>query len=409
MGNMKNEVRRNQDNEMKSPDDQKKYRIVRTKAKDKKYGASYYWGFALRVLYRIILIIVTLALIVVFGAYKSIDTIAHGPSPRFRDMLVQMAMESSAAKWVPRLVLSEAEVDEIMNKRDEAVVEEVDVPVINGGDVTGPVITPEQHGGETLPPPDISDGIEYYSESTGTFRAYIMIVHDPSKVFVGISSNDFPNATRGQRIYDAAKKYGAIAAINGGEFRDTGGQGLGERPIGLTYSQGKCVWDDGTKRTFFGIDKNNKLIVTEGMTKKKADELGIRDGVSFQTNNVLIYTENGSTYRVNKDDSLSKAQRTAVGQRADGKFIFIVTDGRSASSLGATYDDITDMMLKYGAINAGMLDGGSSAMMYYANYISKFNVDVNTLDEFQQLGLVNKYKAFTRPRPLPTFFMVMPK
>ena len=67
------------------------------------------------------------------------------------------------------------------------------------------------------------------------------------------------------------------------------------------------------------------------------------------------------------------------------------------------------MMLKYGAINAGMLDGGSSTMMYYKNYITKYNVDINTLDEFQRLGIVNKYKAFTRPRYLPTFFMVMPK
>ena len=214
---MKNENKKIQKQEPVKSDESKKYRVVRTKAKDKKYGAAYYWGFALRVVYRIILIIVTLALIVVFGAYKSIETVAHGPSPTVRNMLVQMAMDSSAAKWVPRLVLSDEEIDEIMQQRQEKVVEEVDVPIINTGDVTGPVITPENpENGDPLPPPDISDGIEYYSESSGTFRAYIMIIHDAAKVFVGISSNDFPNATRGQRIYDAAEKYGAIAAINGG-------------------------------------------------------------------------------------------------------------------------------------------------------------------------------------------------
>ena len=47
-------------------------------------------------------------------------------------------------------------------------------------------------------------------------------------------------------------------------------------------------------------------------------------------------------------------------------------------------------------------------MMYYKNYITKYKVDENELDEYQKLGLVNKYKAFTRPRYLPTFFMVAP-
>ena len=84
----------------------------------------------------------------------------------------------------------------------------------------------------------------------------------------------------------------------------------------------------------------------------------------------------------------------------------IVTDGRTASSLGATRDDITNLMLKYGAVCAGMLDGGSSAMMYYADYIEKYDVDESQLDQYQLLGIVNKYKAFTSPRYLPTFFMV---
>ena len=389
-------------------DENRRYKAEHNKGTAKKYDASYYWGFALRVFYRIILIIVTVALLFVFGVYLTVNTIAHGPSETVRNTLVQMALQSSAAKWVPNLFLSQDEIDEIMKKSEEKVIEEVDVVPVDTGDVTGPVIIPIDPENGEAEPPDISDGIEYITDTAGTFRAYIMIVHDPSKVFVGVSSNNFPDATRGQRIYDAADKYKAIAAINGGEFQDTGGVGLGERPIGLTYSQGKCVWNDGKKRTFIGIDNNNKLVVAESMTKEQADALGIRDGVSFQSGNVLIETKDGVTLRYSAPNNTGKAQRTAIGQRADGKFIFIVTDGRSASSLGADYDDIINMMLKYGAINAGMLDGGSSAMMYYRNYISKFNVDESELDEYQKLGLVNKYKAFTRPRYLPTFFMVAP-
>ena len=385
----------------------KKFRIKHTKARQKKYGALYFAAVFAHILYRIFLIAVTFVLLIVFLAYCTLNTVAHGPSETVRNALVLSAMQASATKWVPYLFLTDEEVDGIVKASEVKVVEEVDVIIRDDGGKPGPVYVPENQTGEQ-DEQDISDGIEFHKDAAGTFRAYVMIIHDPSKVFVGVSSNDFPNAVRGQRIYDAAEKYGAIVAINGGEFHDPGGEGLGGQPIGLTYSQGKCVWNDGKKRTFIGIDKDNNLIVSESMTKAEADELGIRDGVSFQTGNVLIKTEDGVTRCYYAPDNTGKAQRTAIGQRADGKFVFIVTDGRTASSLGADYDDIIDMMLKYGAINAGMLDGGSSAMMYYSNYIEKYNVDVSTLDEYQRLGLVNSYKAFTRPRYLPTFFMVMP-
>jgi hypothetical protein len=33
-------------------------------------------------------------------------------------------------------------------------------------------------------------------------------------------------------------------------------------------------------------------------------------------------------------------------------------------------------------------------------------MDESTLDQYQIRGLVNKYKAFTYPRRIPTYFMV---
>lgn len=46
----------------------------------------------------------------------------------------------------------------------------------------------------------------------------------------------------------------------------------------------------------------------------------------------------------------------------------LVTDGRGASGhLGATASDLIGLMLKYGAVNAANLDGGSSSSMYYNN------------------------------------------
>ena len=58
--------------------------------------------------------------------------------------------------------------------------------------------------------------------------------------------------------------------------------------------------------------------------------------------------------------------RTAIGQRADGAILMLVTDGRGkAGHLGASASDLINVMVEYGAINAANLDGGSSSCMYY--------------------------------------------
>ena len=142
------------------------------------------------------------------------------------------------------------------------------------------------------------------------------------------------------------------------------------------------------------------------MTKARAEQLNIRDGVSFQNGNTLITNENGSISIHYADNNTGTAQRTAIGQAADGPVILLVTDGRSASSLGATKNDVIDVMIDYGAVTAGMLDGGSSSLMYYEDYFTKYSYDESTLDQYQKRGLINKYKAFTTPRRMPTYFCV---
>jgi exopolysaccharide biosynthesis protein len=57
--------------------------------------------------------------------------------------------------------------------------------------------------------------------------------------------------------------------------------------------------------------------------------------------------------------------RTCIGQTADGTILLMVLEGRKPDSMGATYDDIAQLMYNYGAVNAANLDGGSSSLMYY--------------------------------------------
>ena len=45
-------------------------------------------------------------------------------------------------------------------------------------------------------------------------------------------------------------------------------------------------------------------------------------------------------------------------------------------------------------------------MMYYKDFYKKYPTDTAEFDEYQKQGLVNRYKAFTKPRRIPTYFIV---
>lgn len=342
----------------------------------------------------------TALLLVIVTAFSAGMVVAHGPSKTMRDMLVLSAMQASATKWVPGLFLSKETVNEIVNNSYKINTDSIDVD-----DYVGEVNEDEWK--------DAKNGTKLIFIQKPNFKAYIVMVKDPSRVKVGISSENFSTASGGMRIFNFAEKYKALAVINGGEFADVGGKGNGATPMGITYSGGNCVWNDGLRRTFIGFDKDNQFICKEGITKAEADELGIRDAVSFQNGNLLIDNlknkETGKIEKVNLhygDGNIGAAQRTAIGQREDGVVLMLVTDGRSASSIGATRNDVIDILVEYGAVSAGLLDGGSSSMMFYRDYYNVYDIDTSKLDSYQKQGLVNQYKAFTTPRRLPTCFYV---
>lgn len=319
--------------------------------------------------------------------------ITHGPSESLKNMLVISAEQASATKWVPYLFLSKKSVKAIMADSKKVTADTVNAQDYQSND-SSDILS------------DSDDGIKLEFLKKSKFKAYVCLIKDPKRVTVGVSSEDFSSAAKGKSVFDIASYYDCIAAINGGEFMDAGGSGSGAAPMGLTYSGGKCVWDDGLKRTFMGFDKNDRLICKNSITRAEADALGIRDAVSFQKGNVLIDQSGEDIKLYYSDSNTGTAQRTAIGQRKDGTVILLVTDGRSADSIGATKNDVIDIMASYGAVSAGMLDGGSSSVLYFKDYIEKYGIDASKLDSYQQKGLVNKYKAFVAPRTIPTFFIV---
>ena len=358
---------------------------------------------------RTFLVFFTIIAVAIFAVVVLLHTLLTGPSPAMRDRVVLSAMQASATKWLPGLFLDDELVEEICARSADVQEEVISMGAFSAAMGSG-LSDDADLSGEKIEDEwaDAVDGMIYKTYSGSTFNAYILIVRDSSRVYVGTSS-DYKSGKIGARIFDIVEREGAIAAINAGEFSDVNGQGTGDTPIGLTYSKGECVWNDGLKRTFIGFDRDNVLCVYNSLTKEEADSMGIRDAVSFQTGNVLITNDDENVTLYYAENNVGMAQRTAIAQRADGAVILVVTDGRSASSLGATRNDIIDLLVAEGAVVAGMLDGGSSTMMYYEDYYTKYDIDTAGLDEYQKQGLTNRYKAFTKPRHMPTYFLVAPE
>lgn len=207
--------------------------------------------------------------------------------------------------------------------------------------------------------------IERYDITGKKFKGYMLIVHDPTRVKVGVTRNV---GSEGELTSQIAKDNNAVAAINAGGFSDTSSEGgslytgTGGKPVGILMSKGKIISDNGGKLdqkvTTLGITEGGTLLVGNySINDLKANN--VTEAVSFSPILVL----NGKAHSI--DESGGLAPRTAIGQRKDGEILLLVIDGRQLGSVGATYEDVQNVMLQYGAENAINLDGGSSTAMYY--------------------------------------------
>ena len=235
---------------------------------------------------------------------------------------------------------------------------------------------------------------------TGT----VMLIEDPSWVFLGTSTQEaFSKDIPGKRIGEMFEVYPeAIAAVNAGAFFDDGtaSTAVGSYPLGLTVSNGEVVWSQAQGVSpgytgFVGFNSDDKLVVVDhNLTPEEAEALNIRDGVGvgpalIRDREVLPAALENSGYN----------PRTAIGQREDGTVILLCINGRVFNSIGATYEEVANEMMTYGAANAALLQGGSAtAMMYRPNSTREPELltSVSTLNGDKEL----------QPRRLPTYWMV---
>ena len=359
------------------------------------------------------LCLLTLVLVLLIGAYLILNLFFNGPSMEARKVLTMSLREASATKWLPGLFIGKDGVAAIENEGTNVT----DVVMLGQTSTDpdapkGPVVNP--NGSVADPKGEFDnypDGL-YIKEVKGkTFNAYVMVIRDPSKVYMATSSTPFSKDKPGLRVNEAIAKEGAIAAINAGAFFDNGTSSavVGSVPEGLVIAGGEVLWKTGQapENGFVGFNYDNVMVVDHTMTAARAKELNIRDGCCFGPALIINGTINQVAYSSNSGFN----PRTAIGQRADGAVIFVCIDGRQAGSLGGTYKDIIDIMVEFGAVNACNLDGGSSTVMVYEDQYGHFanDTDRQRFGDDGEYVLINNYSLLQeKPRRMPTFFMVKP-
>ncbi|MDY4105835.1 MAG: phosphodiester glycosidase family protein [Oscillospiraceae bacterium] len=325
---------------------------------------------ALRVFGRILTVVLVNVLLLVFALYGVMFVLTKGPSPTARNLFVRSVRETSAVGWLANLYCSEEEIAAIESGGEDAEAEETDTSLVQvGGDSDDYGLVDED-----------GDGIILETVKGSGYVGYMMVVLDPTRMMLGTPSS-FGGS--GLTVEQMVKTYDCTAGVNGGGFYDPNGQGTGGIPEGMAIVDGKAYYAaSGTAYNFVGFD-SNYILHTGKMTAEEAAEKDIQFGCSFGP----VLVSNGEAM---DSDILASGvnPRTAIGQRADGAVLLLVVDGRQAYSLGATFADLAEIMLDYGAVNACNLDGGSSSMMWYGD------------------GYVNHCASVIGIRPIPTGFLV---
>ena len=375
--------------------DEETVAVPEKKAKKKKKKGSGWFG---RLVRRFFLLVFTVIFLAAGALILVMNLIFNGPSPAMRDTLTMSLIEASATKWVPALFIGEETVAQI---RESVKGAELPQDVSTSTQVViqkGNAINSTSDEWANYP-----DGIRFEDYAGSTYNAHIMIVRDPSTVYMGTSTEKYSTAIPGKRITEMMEANpNAVAAVNAGAFFDDGttSDKVGSHPLGLVMSDGECVWSTGKQpglEGFAGFNEDDVLVVSKkNLSKAEAEELNIRDGCCFGP--VLLMDGEVNMEAYNNKSGLNP--RTAIGQRADGAVIFVCIDGRQPSSMGGEYSDIIDIMVEYGAVNACNMDGGSSSVMMYRDTEGRYGTA-------GEVKMMNSYSLLqSQPRKMPNFWMV---
>ena len=303
---------------------------------------------------KVLLVLVILAIIgVSTGGF-----LLYGPYSGFRDWLITTAMTTMTHQYFATWFYDDETIKASLAKNKVEEVNEItntNTIVINNT-VEEAVYENEYERAVLEKDPNNNDYKIIEINGKG-YSGYLAVIYDPSRIKTVYTKK---LGTSGQYLKQMAKDNDALIAINGGGFEDPNFNSNGADPLGITFSGGKLITSKTWRGTggLIGFTEDNKLVLGK-MTVKQAQEMKVRDGVTFGPFLII----NGKKSTILGNGGWGTAPRTAIGQRKDGIVLFLVIDGRTVTKPGANMNDLIEIMENYGAYNAANLDGGTSSAM----------------------------------------------
>lgn len=319
-------------------------------------NTKYKWS-----LKRKIIVIVCVCYSVIFSSFLFLF---YGPIVKFREFWITTAMTTMNHRYLATWLYSDDYIQKVLEKNSIIEVNEISDPSqISFRNYTMEIYKNEYEK-EVLQKDKKNDLYKLIPISGTGYQGFLVAIYDPSRIHV--ATTKYLGVT-GESILTVSKREKAIIAMNAGGFYDPDWNSNGALPHGTVIVDEKVVsdYDDAQMSGgFIGFNNENKLILGN-MSKEKALAVGYRDAIEFGPYLIV----NGKRSFIKGNGGWGVAPRTAIGQRRDGIVLFLVINGRLASSIGANMVDLTDIMERYGAYNAANLDGGSSSELVINNKI----------------------------------------
>lgn len=307
--------------------------------------------------------IIAIICIIYIVGFSSFLFLFYGPIYAFKEFWITSAMTTMTHQYLATWFYSDEFIQKVLKNNSILEIDEFSDPnQINFKKYTTTIYRNEYEK-EILDHPD-DDLYKVINVSGNGYKGFLVAIYDPSRISIATTAY---LGKRGESILTVSKREKAIIAMNAGGFYDPDWNSNGALPHGTVISNGKVVSDYVDARMgggFIGFTKENKLILGN-MSKEKALATGYRDAIEFGPYLIV----NGKRSFIKGNGGWGVAPRTAIGQRKDGIVLFLVINGRLATSIGADMVDLTDVMERYGAFNAANLDGGSSSELVINNEI----------------------------------------
>lgn len=204
---------------------------------------------------------------------------------------------------------------------------------------------------------------EFRRGSEGPFRLFALEV-DPKNPAVNLLPVRAMDAAKGRATTSSmAARLGAVAAVNGGYFKPDGSAAgvfvLNREVLGDGSGRSAllfCRERSGVERLEF-----DRVAAAKGKWRRAGKGCKAEDvtgaGPRLIAGGRLALATEGFAHEK------PRHPRTAVARTREGRYLFVVVDGRQKSSVGMTLQELAEELLAMGAVEALNLDGGGSSTM----------------------------------------------